>query len=90
MFPKPYYVYFLISLQTTGRNYIGVTQQNPAERLENHNSKCNASTREHAPWKLLTYMVFPTSEAAYQFEKYLHTGSGRAWANKHIFKQIQN
>jgi len=36
------------------------------------------------PWHLLVSLEFRTAEAAGQFERYLKTGSGRAFAKRHF------
>jgi hypothetical protein len=37
------------------------------------------------PWKVEVYIAFETIEQAQGFEKYLKTGSGRAFANRHFW-----
>lgn len=41
-------------------------------------------TRDHRPWKLLVALEFAHASAAGAFERYLKTGSGRAFAKRHF------
>jgi putative endonuclease len=42
------------------------------------------ATQDRLPLILVTYIVFPEKQKAYDFEKYLKTGSGRAVMNKRL------
>ena len=42
-------------------------------------------TAKYVPWKTVVVIGFEEDERAFQFERYLKTGSGRAFANKHFF-----
>ena len=57
---------------------------NIEERLIQHNKGYVESTKNHLPVQLITYIVFTDKNKAYQFEKYLKSGSGRAFINKHL------
>jgi hypothetical protein len=39
-------------------------------------------TSKYAPWQLKTYVAFSDEKKAHAFEKYLKSGSGRAFAKK--------
>ena len=39
---------------------------------------------QHRPWKLLVVLEFPTEQQAIRFERYLKSGSGRAFAKRHF------
>jgi putative endonuclease len=41
-------------------------------------------TRPFLPIELVFYCAIPDKYKAYQFERYLKTGSGRAFFNKHL------
>jgi predicted GIY-YIG superfamily endonuclease len=61
--------------------YTGCTS-NLEKRLEAHrNGKVNY-TKDKLPFELVTYIAFTDKTKAFQFEKYLKSGSGKAFANK--------
>jgi predicted GIY-YIG superfamily endonuclease len=41
-------------------------------------------TSKYAPWRLKTYIAFSDALQALQFEKYLKSASGRAFAKKRL------
>ena len=45
--------------------------------------KC-LSTSKYGPWRLRTYIAFSDEKSALAFERYLKSGSGRAFAKKHF------
>jgi len=53
-------------------------------RLKNHNSGKVKTTSGKSPHKLIWYCAFADKKKAYDFEKYLKTGSGIAFARKHL------
>ena len=63
--------------------YVGVTW-NVAQRLETHNSGGSLFTAPMRPWRLAACIELPTEAAALEFERYLKSGSGRAFANRHF------
>jgi predicted GIY-YIG superfamily endonuclease len=76
------YVYILESLD--GEHfYVGVTDDVPA-RLLKHNAGEVSHTSKYRPWRLKTYIAFSSEERAFAFEKYLKSGSGRAFTKKHL------
>jgi len=82
-----YYVYILQSLKFPDKYYTGCTQ-NPEERLKQHNAG-KLSSRSHQtslyrPWRLVVQIGFQDKDKAFAFEKYLKSGSGRAFAKKHF------
>jgi predicted GIY-YIG superfamily endonuclease len=79
-----YYTYVLESLKRPGTRYIGRTS-NLQRRLEQHNTGGNRSTARHRPWKLKLYIAFETRDLARNFERYLKSGSGHAFANRHFW-----
>jgi len=44
----------------------------------------NEHSAPNKPWHVLVSLEFRTAEAAGQFERYLKTGSGRAFAKRHF------
>lgn len=73
------YVYILESLTGHEHFYTGITDDLDA-RLSKHNSGEVAHTSKHGPWRIKTYIAFRDADRAIAFEKYLKSGSGRAFA----------
>jgi len=79
-----HYTYILESLARPGEHYIGHTSD-IRKRFKEHNSgKCSHSAKLK-PWKLKVYVAFETLEQAQHFERYLKSGSGHAFANRHFW-----
>ncbi|MFC7358313.1 GIY-YIG nuclease family protein [Jejudonia soesokkakensis] len=55
---------------------------NLEERLKSHRNGYVISTKYRTPIQLITYINFNDKYKAYNFEKYLKSGSGRAFMNK--------
>ena len=83
MNPDKRFVYVLRSDQNPRRHYVGLTSD-VAARLEWRNAGQNQHTAKDRPWHLLVSLEFRTADAAGQFERYLKTGSGRAFAKRHF------
>ncbi|MFH0712701.1 MAG: GIY-YIG nuclease family protein [Candidatus Jorgensenbacteria bacterium] len=77
-----YYCYILLSSKSH-IFYFGSTN-NIEGRLKLHNSGQVQSTKPHMPWKLVWYGSFETEKQARDFEQYLKTGSGKAFAYKRL------
>jgi predicted GIY-YIG superfamily endonuclease len=76
-------VYILRSTADASRHYVGITS-NVAGRLEWHNHGPSGNTVTGRPWALVVSIEFPTQREAVRFEKYLKSGSGRAFAKRHF------
>ena len=76
-----WYVYILKC--SNGEYYKGCTN-NIEDRLHRHNSGWVESTKNLLPVALIAYMAFTNQTKAYEFEKYLKSGSGRAFMLKHF------
>jgi predicted GIY-YIG superfamily endonuclease len=76
------YVYILQS-NSADHYYIGITEDLRA-RLARHNSGEVPHTAKHMPWTLKTYVAFSDETRAFAFEKYLKSGSGRAFVRRHL------
>jgi putative endonuclease len=63
--------------------YVGLTDDVPA-RLAKHNAGDVSHTSKYGPWRLKTYVAFSDEGQAIAFEKYLKSGSGRAFAKKRL------
>jgi putative endonuclease len=77
------FVYNLRSDSDPSRHYVG-RASNVDERLEWHNAGPCGYTVRYRPWRVLVSMEFPTERQAARFEKYLKSGSGRAFATRHF------
>jgi predicted GIY-YIG superfamily endonuclease len=77
------YVYILQSINSPDRFYTGITE-NLERRLTRHNGNQVPHTSKYAPWRLKTYIAFSDALQALQFEKYLKSASGRAFAKKRL------
>ena len=66
-----------------GNLYKGCTC-NIIERVERHKKGRVPATRLLLPLELVSYTAFQDRYMAYRFEKYLKSGSGRAFINKHF------
>jgi predicted GIY-YIG superfamily endonuclease len=77
------FVHILQSIAFPDRFYAGVTT-NVSERLAKHNAGEVHHTSKYGPWRLKTYIAFSDKAQAHAFEKYLKSGSGRAFAKKRL------
>jgi len=78
------YVYLLQSLSCPRRRYVGATAY-LATRLREHNSGRVLHTAKHRPWKAVVAIRFADHLRAARFERYLKSGSGHAFANRHFW-----
>jgi len=74
-----FYVYTLESLSNPGRHYVGFTRDLKA-RLRKHNDGGDPHTAKYRPWRIETAVAFTDKDRALEFERYLKSPSGRAFA----------
>jgi predicted GIY-YIG superfamily endonuclease len=74
-----HYVYILQAVNNPDRHYVGCTCE-LRDRLARHNAGEVKHTSKHVPWRLTTYIAFSDETKAFAFERYLKSGSGRAFA----------
>ena len=79
-----YYVYILQSQASPDQTYIGSTAD-LKKRVAAHNAGKTPHTSKFKPWTVLTYVALPDQRVAEKLERYLKTGSGRAFAKRHLF-----
>jgi predicted GIY-YIG superfamily endonuclease len=79
-----YYVYLIESVAILGRRYVGLTSD-LKRRLHDHNTGKSSHTSKYMPWRLVTYVAFSDRRKAEEFERYLKSGSGHAFANKRLW-----
>jgi predicted GIY-YIG superfamily endonuclease len=77
------FVYVLRSLSDRNRHYTGVTS-NIRARLSAHNAGESVHTRRHRPWQLDVVIAFRDEARALGFERYLKSGSGYEFAQRHF------
>ena len=66
-----------------GTIYTGCTTD-LEERIKRHLKGEVTYTKHRLPVTLITYIAFSDKYKAYAFEKYLKSGSGKAFANKRL------
>ena len=76
-------VYVLRSEAVPSRHYVGLTSDLQA-RLDWHNHGPSGHTVTGRPWSLIVSNEFRSERDAARFEKYLKSGSGRAFAVRHF------
>lgn len=76
-------MYYVYNLKCIDGFYIGCTHD-LRDRLNRHNSKQVPATSDRLPVELICYFAFKDKYTAFNFEKYLKSGSGRAFLNKHF------
>lgn len=77
------YVYVLQSLSNPDQFYTGLCAD-VGKRLAAHNAGQSPHTSKFKPWRLLSSHYFADPSVAAAFERYLKTGSGRAFAAKRL------
>jgi predicted GIY-YIG superfamily endonuclease len=77
------YVYILQCIADADRHYVGSTDDLRV-RLKAHNSGKVPHTAKFKPWRLNTYIAFSDEKRAIDFEDYLKSHSGRAFARKRL------
>lgn len=80
-----WYVYIIRSQDHPNQEYTGATED-LKQRLADHNAGKSSHTAKFKPWSLLCYIAMPDKMAALEFEKYLKSHSGRAFAKKRLIK----
>ena len=77
-------VYLLESISHPGHRYRGMCDD-VGRRLERHNAGEVPSTAKYRPWRLVVSVRFEDDSKAAAFEQYLKSGSGHAFANRHLW-----
>lgn len=82
-------VYIIRSDVDPLRHYVGITNDLRA-RLEWHNHGPCGHTQNYRPWSVVVSLEFPAEKDAVRFEKYLKSGSGRAFATRHFGRSLDD
>jgi len=77
------FVYILKSKSQPDRYYTGLAS-NLAARLDAHNAGRCSHTASGRPWHLDVVVKFADESRAVRFERYLKSGSGGAFAQRHL------
>ena len=76
-----HYVYILQNER--GYHYVGLTNDID-DRLMRHNRGEIPSTAKYKPWKIRHFAAFDSREKAAKYERYLKSGSGRTFRQRHL------
>lgn len=82
-----HYVYILWSTKSSNFYYGSIS--NVGRRLKEHNAGTTLSTAPFRPWRLVWSGAFKTKKLAEDFERYLKSGSGKAFAYKRLLNTGQ-
>ena len=77
-------MYYVYSLKCADGFYIGCTD-NLKERIKRHQRGNVPATAKRLPISLDFYVAIKDKYKAFEFEKYLKSGSGRAFVKKHFY-----
>jgi len=78
------YVYLIESVHHPMERYVGHTDDLKTRRTD-HNRGGSPHTAKFAPWHLVSYHAFANPKKAHAFERYLKSGSCRAFANRRLW-----
>ena len=80
-----HYVYVIRSIKYSHQTYVGFNGD-LKKRLVKHNEGGSLYTSKYKPWELVWYCAFPNKYKALEFESYLKSHSGKAFANKRLIE----
>jgi putative endonuclease len=78
------YVYLLRSRTFPHKRYVGITDHLD-KRLSAHNAGQCSYTAGFRPWKVVVAIRFEDNARAEEFERYLKSGSGNAFARRRLW-----
>lgn len=76
-------MYYIYSLKCKDGYYVGCTDS-IEDRVDRHQKGNVPATANRLPVKLEFYFAINDKYKAFELEKYLKSGSGRAFINKHL------
>jgi len=76
-------MHYVYSLKCKDGFYVGCTED-LGERLKRHKNGSVPATISRRPIELEFYVAIQNRYKAFEFEKYLKSGSGRAFIKKHL------
>ncbi|WP_225919251.1 GIY-YIG nuclease family protein [Actomonas aquatica] len=74
----------IVSESHPRERYVGLTNDLKC-RLKRHNEGASLHTAKFKPWRLVAYTAFEDETTARNWERYLKTGSGRAFAARRFW-----
>ena len=77
------FVYIIRSEKDRDRYYTGLTSH-VKSRLADHNNGHSRHTASGRPWRVVVVIAFADARRALEFERYLKSGSGCAFAARHL------
>jgi putative endonuclease len=77
------FVYILKNGDNPPRYYTGITSDLARRRME-HNAGRSTHTAKYGPWSVDVVIEFGDERRALAFERYLKSGSGGAFAQRHL------
>jgi predicted GIY-YIG superfamily endonuclease len=77
------FVYILKSERQPARFYTGVASDASARLLAHNEGRCQ-HTASGRPWRIDVVVEFADEQRAVAFERYLKSGSGAAFAKRHL------
>jgi len=80
-------MYYVYSLKCRDGYYVGCTDD-IINRLDRHQKGYVPATANRLPVKLEFYFATKDKYKAFEFEKYLKSGSGRAFVKKHLTRTL--
>ena len=81
------YIVYIIYSEKTGKYYVGVTS-NLAQRLRQHNSGANRSTKNKGPWAVIYTEQFLNTTDAWKREKQIKSYKGGKAFKKLLEKKL--
>jgi predicted GIY-YIG superfamily endonuclease len=83
MLPPRQFVYVIRTEQEPARYYTGLTADVDGRLMAHNNGQC-PTTASARPWKLDVVIRFADQARATRLERYLKSGSGAAFAKRHL------
>ena len=77
------FVYVLKNSEVPPRYYTGIASD-VAKRHADHNAGCSVHTAKYRPWSVDVVIEFADEPRALAFERYLKSGTGVAFACRHL------
>lgn len=77
------FVYVLNSTSNPKRYYTGLTSNLRARLAEHNEGRCSHTSR-WTPWRVIVVVAFASEHRAIEFERYLKSGSGHAFCERHF------
>lgn len=77
-------MWFVYILKLNNGDYYKGCTNDLDNRLAKHQQGKVPSTYEHLPVEMISYTAFADKHKAFMFEKYLKSGSGRAFLKKRL------